>query len=44
VLPQLISGVIYVLLFCWFLKRSKRVNVTYLQRLRAEDADASAEA
>ena len=44
VLPQLIAGVIYVLLFCWFLKRSKRVNVTYLHRVRAEAADAPAEA
>lgn len=44
VLPQLIAGVVYILLFCWYLRRSKRVNVTYLHRVPADTGDAPAEA
>ena len=35
-LPQLIVGVIFVALFSWYLRNSKRVNVTYLHRVPVE--------
>ena len=38
-LPQLIVGVIFVALFSWYLRNSKRVNVTYLHRVPVEVAE-----
>ena len=35
-LPQLLVGVIFVALFSWYLRNSKRVNVTYLHRVPVE--------
>lgn len=35
-LPQLLVGVIFVALFSWYLRKSKRVNVTYLNRVAVE--------
>jgi hypothetical protein len=40
-LPQLLIGVVIVLLFSWYLNRSKRVNVTYRHLVPvAADADS----
>ena len=40
-LPQVIIGAIYVALLQWYFKKSKRVNVTYLHRVPAEEPAAA---
>ncbi|MEK9645221.1 MAG: DUF2569 family protein [Alphaproteobacteria bacterium] len=40
-LPQLIIGVVYVALLQLYFKKSRRVNVTYLRRVPAEESAAA---